>query len=411
MPPDYDHEWTGLLLQLTVASKPTRLLPPLIMVAPSVELKNTQGHTLYRFFLGPLPERVVSDVQHLVTKSVNRPRGFFGFTQAQATSSEADEPVEELIDQYAYAFYLKLGGSEEDWNEEQESYVKGEMLRRWKESAWGRLWHRRKENPDTAHARWVLPNDAGFFQVGEFLGLNTYSEPASRGTRLTPSSSARTGPSSSPIYLTNPSAVTRDSFVSAHSHVSPEPETEPTQSSFPPPDVSVSSNGSFDVHAVSSSSNLIPVNTAHRPSERHRTHTGPTDAVPSLKPALRVRALTQAKSDSAIDGTTSATLGLSGSGKGKAKKAVRLPSDPLHSTTPALPPPVSPGQVLERAGSELQRTSAAMEEQLRATNSASAWSLEIPDEYDDAKMKGETILSDPPSTMHLVSKTWTQTGW
>ena len=404
------HEWTGLLLQLTVASKPTTgLLPPLIMVASNVELKSTHGHTLYRFFLGPLPERVVSDAQHLVTKSVNRPRGFFGFTQAQPTSSEADEPVEELINQYAYAFYLKLGGSEEDWNEEQENYVKNEMSRRWKESAWGRLWHRRKENPVTAHARWVLPNDAGFFQVGEFLGLNTYAEPTSRGTRLTPSSSARTGPSSSPIYLTDPSAVTRDSFVSARSH--PEPETVPTQSSSLPPDVSFSSNESYDIHAITSSTNLIPVNTAHRPSERHRTCTGPTDAVPSLKPALRVRALTEAKSDSAVDGTTSATLGLSGSGKGKAKKAVRLPSDPLHSTIPALPPPVSPRQVLERAGSELQRTSAAMEEQLQTTNSASAWSLEIPDEYDDAKMKGETIISDRPSIMRLVSKTWTQTGW
>ena len=372
---------------LKVASEPTRFLPPLTMATPDVELRHThKRHTLYRFFLGPLPERIISDAQHLVTKSVNRHRGFFSFTQAQQTSSEADEPVEELIDQYAYAFYLKLGGSEEEWNEEQESYVKNEMLRRWKESAWGRLWHRRKENPGTAHARWVLPNDVGFFQVGEFLGLNTYAEPTSRGTRLTPGSSTRTRPS------TSPSAVAGDSFVTARSHVSPEPETEPTQSSSFPLDASASSSGSCDIHAVTSSTNLIPVKTVVRPSERHRTRTGPTDAVPSLKPALRVRALTQAKSDSAIDGTTSATVGLSGSGKGKSKKAVRLPSDPFHIATPAFSPPASPGKVLERTGSELQRTSATAE-QLRATNSASAWSLEIPDEYDDAKMKGETILS------------------
>lgn len=395
---------------LSVAFEPTRLLPTLIMVTPDVEPKNTyKGHTLYRFFLGPLPERVVSSAQHLVTNPVHRPRGFFSFTQAQQTSSEeAEEPIEELIGQYAYAFYLKLGGSEEDWNEEQEIHVKKEMLRRWKESAWGRLWRRRKESPNTAHARWVLPNDAGFFQVGEFLGLNTHAEPASRGSRLTPASgsSARAGPPTSPVYS---SATARDSFVTARSHVSPEPETEPPRSSSLPPIASISSNGSYGIHAVTSSTNLIPVNEGDRPSERHRTRTGPTDAVPSLKPALRVRALTQAKSDSAIDGTTSATFDLSGSGKGKTKKAVRLPSDPLHYTIPA-PPPVSPGEVLERTGSELQGTSAAREEQLRvrATNSAPASSLEIPDEYDDAKMKGETIL--PSCHPHLSVSPFRQDG-
>src|SRR5258707_15594352 len=99
-------------------ARPSELgcLLPLIMATLDVELK--KFHTLYRFFLGPLPERVISDAQHLVTKSVNRPRGFFGFTQAQQPPFDADEPVEELIDQYAYAFYLKLGGSEENWNEE-----------------------------------------------------------------------------------------------------------------------------------------------------------------------------------------------------------------------------------------------------------------------------------------------------
>lgn len=375
------------------------------MVTPDVEQKKI--HTLYRYFLGPLPERVVSDAQHLVSKSVNRPRGFFGFTQAQQMPPETDEPVEELINQYAYAFYLKLGGSEENWDEEQESYVKHEMLRRWRESAWGRLWRRRKENSDTARAHWILPNDAGFFQVGEFLGLNTYAAPASRGTRATPGSSAWTGPPISPVYLNDPSMVTGDSFVTAPSHVSPEPEAGPSQSTSIPLDASVSSNGSCGIHGVTSTTHLIPVRAAENPSERHRTHTGPTVVVSSLKPALRARALTQAKSDGAIDGTTSATVGLSlpASGKGKAKKAVRLPSDPHLSGTTTLPPhSASPDEVLERTGSELHGTSAAAEEGLRTTKSASAALLETPDEYDDAKMKGETIHSVLPSPYVLSVK-------
>ena len=373
------------------------------MATLDVELK--KFHTLYRFFLGPLPERVVSDAQRLVAKSVNRPRGFFSFTQAQQHPSDADEPVEELIDQYAYAFYLKLGGSKENWNEEQESYVKNEMLRRWRESAWGRLWRRRKENSDTAHAGWVLPNDTGCFQVGEFLGLNTYAEPASRGTRLTPGSSTWTGPSISPVSLNDPSMMTRDSFVTARSHVSPEPEPGPSQSMSLPLDASAVSNGSCGILDVTSTTNLIPVKVTDRPSERHRTHTGPTDAVPSLKPALRARVLTQAKSDGAIDGTTGGLSLDSGSGKGKTKKVVRLPSDPHGFDTPTLPPPsASPNEVLERTGSELHGTSAATEGRLRATESASASSLEIPDEYDDAKMKGETIHSVLPTPYVLSVK-------
>ncbi len=355
-------------------------------------------HTLHRLFLGPLPERVVSDVQHLVTKSVNRSRGLFSFAQAQHSPSEADEPVEELIDQYAYAFYLKLGGSKEDWNEEQESHVKNEMLKRWKESAWGRFWRRRKENSDTTHARWVLPNDAGSFQVGEFLGLDTYAEPASRG-RLTPGSPTQTGPSTSHVHLNDPS----NTFVTAPSHVTPESEMETSQSSSPRQGPPVSSSGSSDLYAVTSTTNLLPAVTAvDRRSERYRTSTGPTDAVPSLKPALRARFLTQAKSDGAIDVTSDATLGFSlasGAGKGKGKKAVRLPSSALHSTPSTLPSPsVSPGGVLERTGSESHGTSAAAEE-LQATRTASARSLEIPKEYDDAKMKGETIIP----VLYLVS--------
>ncbi|KAH9047706.1 Pleckstrin homology domain-containing protein, partial [Lactarius hengduanensis] len=305
---------------------------------------------------------------HLVTKSVNTSRGFFSFTHAQQSPSETDEPVEELIDQYAYAFYLKLGGSEEGWNEEQENYVKDEMMRRWRDSAWGRLWRRRKEISDTTHARWVLPNDAGSFQVGEFLGLNTYAEQTiSRHTA-------------------NPWFIHSDWSI----HL-------PRLLGWPfDGDQRFLCDGSFSrqprARNVAPSTVVSPPGSADRLSERHRTRTGPTDAVPRLKPALRARALTQAKSDGAIDGTTGATLGLSlnsVSGKGKAKKAVRLPSDPHPFGTPTLPASVSPGKVLERTGSELHGKSATAEEELRATEIASA---DIPDEYDDARMKDRMVV-------------------
>ncbi|KAI0248578.1 hypothetical protein BJV78DRAFT_1332004 [Lactifluus subvellereus] len=299
-------------------------------------------------------------------------RRLLSFTQTQRSLSNEDEPVNELINQYAYAFYLKLGGSEEEWNEEQEINVKDEMSRRWSESAWGRLWHRRKDTgvSNASQARWVLPNEAGSFQIGEFLGLNTYAEPAPRSPRFAAADTGslfnRAGPSTSQVRLDDPSMTTGDTFVTARSHISPEPEpyTAPSRSGSPfSPDVS------YDIHAVTSTTSLLRTPAAGLlPIER--TRSGPTSVVSGLKPALKARPLTQAKSDGAIGDSVSTPLS-SDKGKGKAKKAVRLPREPS---------PAPPLEVLERTGSRIQETSAAATEELQAASTPSPVLLDIPDE-------------------------------
>jgi hypothetical protein len=369
-------------------SAPSLVSPINLMLTPPAQLdQHSDGHTLRRLFIGPLPERLFSDAQHLVQKSVRKRRSFFTFNQSQQPPSDNDEPVEELINQYAYTFHLKLGGSRESWDEERENNVKDEMFRRWRDSPWGRLSRGRKDGSNMSHGHWILPSDAASFQVGDFLGLDTYSELATRSPQLTTIGSAhsptRAGPStSSSAPLDGPSTKTRNTFVTARSHISPElgPVPMPSQSSF---FHEAAPSSGDDMHATTSTTSLLRLPAADRLPEGSRTRIGPTDTTSDVRPAPRKRALAPAKSDSAVNGSIDSSRPLD-RGKGKAKKVVRLPRDPS--------PPAPPGEVLQRRGSETQKTSVAAAEELQAATTPFAALLDAPDEYDDAKMKGGSIL-------------------
>ena len=361
-----------------------------MLTPPAEPMRPPDRHTLPRLFIGPLPERVLLNAQQSVAKRVNEHRRLFGINQSRQSPSGNDEPVEELINHYAYAFHLKLGGSEGDWNEERENKVKYEMSRRWRESPWGRLWRGRRDSLNAPHGHWVLPNDAGSFQIGDFLGLNTYAEPASPITAgPICASPTEEGPSGStsrqPPPSDRPLSTTRDTFMTARSHPSLEPEPVPLQSSSflleGSPVVSTD-----ELPASTSTTGLIRlVPVADRPVAGFRTRTAPSDEVSKLKPALKARALASAKSDGAINGSTDTRHSFD-QGKGKAKKVfVRLPDDPSPS------PPAPPVEVLQRSGGEIQDTSAAAAENLQAATTSSAPPLDAPDEYDDAKMRGENL--------------------
>ena len=257
------------------------------------------------------------------------------------------------------------------------------MLRRWRVSPWGRLWRGREDGSNASQGRWVLPNDVGFFQVGDFLGLDTYSELATRSPQPTAIDAggfpSRAGPStSSSAPLDGPSTMTRDTFVTARSHINSErePAPMPSQSSLFP-------NSGDDIHAINSTTSLLRLPTADWPPGGSHTRNGPTDEVSNVKPALKARARTPMKINSAVNGSTDAPQPLD-RGKGKGKKVVRLARDPS--------PPAPAGEVLQRSGSEIQETSAAAAEELQAATAPSRALLDAPDEYDDAKMKGERIF-------------------
>ena len=345
-------------------------------------------HTLPRLFVGPLPERVLLNAQQSVAKQAKGPRRLFSLNQRRS-SSDNDEPVEELINHFAYAFHVKLGGSEGDWNEERENSVKYAMAQQWRESPWGRLWKGREDNPNASHARWVLPNDAGSFKVGDFLGLNTYAElPPRLTTGPICDSPTEESPSTSRQTLFDPdrpSAMTGDTNVTAHppNRISPEPEPEsalPQSSSFPESS-DESTNGNLASTSTTGLLRVVP--DADRQHGRYRSRTGPTDEVSKLKPALKARTLAPAESDGAVNGSTGTRLSSDrGKGKGKAKKVfVRLPHDPSP-----------PGDVLQRTRSEVQETGAAAAEAFQVATTSSAVPLDAPDEYDDAKMRGENVF-------------------
>jgi hypothetical protein len=360
------------------------------MSTPPAQLdRPSDGHTLRRLFIGPFPERALSDVQHIVQKPVKKRRSFFTFIQSRQPPSDNDEPVEELINEYAYAFHLKFGGSRENWNEERENSVKDEMLRRWRDSPWGRLWRGRKDGSNASQGHWVLPNDAGFFQVGDFLGLDTYSELVTRSPQTTAIDAGgfpnQAGPStSSSAPLDGPSTMTRDTFVTARSHISSErePAPMPSQSSV---FLERTSNSGDDVHAISSTTSLLRLSAADWPPGGSHTRNRPSDGASNVKHAQRARARTPKKSDSPVNGSTDTPQPLDrGKGKGKAKKVVHLARGPS--------PPAPSGEVLQRSGSEIQETSAAAAEEFQAATAPSRALLEAPDEYDDAKMKGARIF-------------------
>lgn len=268
------------------------------------------------------------------------------------------------------------------------------MYRRWRESPWGRLWRGKEDSPNASHARWVLPNDAGSFQVGDFLGLDTYAKPAPRNLRLPTSSTngphTEEGPSTSRrVLYGDPSTRTDHTFVTALSHISPEPDTAlPVPQSLSLIEESPVTTDDSDVPIATSSASLIRVvPAADRPPIRDRLLTVPNDEVPKLKPASSARALAPAMSDSAINGSTDTPRSFDrGKGKGKAKAKtvlVHVPHDPS--------PPAPPGEVLRRTGDEMQETSAGAAEESQVATTSSM-SLDVPDEYDNAKMRDRMVV-------------------
>ena len=134
--------------------------------------------------------------------------------------------VEELINHYAHVFHLKLGGSEGDWDEERENSVKYEMFRRWRESPWGRLWRGRKDSSNahgccqTTRALSKSETSSASTRTLNRLQETFGYQPALRTVHTEEGLSI-----SRQALYGGPSTSTGDTLMTAHSHISPEPET------------------------------------------------------------------------------------------------------------------------------------------------------------------------------------------
>ncbi|KAF9454744.1 hypothetical protein P691DRAFT_716543 [Macrolepiota fuliginosa MF-IS2] len=134
-------------------------------------------HLRQRVFIGPMPERVVSQTEAHAHQ--HHHKGIFlGRMSTQEANSDSCTDVSQIIKDHAFHFFMREGGRVEDWDDEQERGRTEELLKRWRESEWGALWHRRHrqrhgEIRDAAPtSRWV----GGSFEVGHLLGVNVLDE-------------------------------------------------------------------------------------------------------------------------------------------------------------------------------------------------------------------------------------------
>lgn len=303
-------------------------------------------HTHRRLFIGPLPERVISgfESQHNLPQPTQKKR-WFRTAARQDTEESATNTA--IVRQLSQSFFLRQGGKQEDWNEQEEEGVREEMLRRWRDSEWGSAIHRRrKKTPAQESARWV----GGSFEVGGLFGMNILQEATDAASRISTSSSTHPAiaspashpntsrPSNAETFVTAPSEPsTSIALLRIDSPHSPYSDgSSPMQ--LPVPD------GNADTRSTTSITPLMRPDALQKRPSTAPSH--PATEVPRRPPILKVPSLP--KSDFAA-----------ATSRNKGKQKVHYAESPMRLS----PLPASPTAVLERSGSEVIGTSAgAMED-------------------------------------------------
>lgn len=133
-------------------------------------LPKNEAHRHRRRFIGPMPESVLTS-EVTSNRQAQKKRRWFasGSRTSVASQEDEDQCLRDVIKAHAYEFFKGHGGKDEDWGEQEEMSVREEMLRRWRQSEWGKL--RRAKETGTKN-RWVGTS----FDIGTFLGVNILDE-------------------------------------------------------------------------------------------------------------------------------------------------------------------------------------------------------------------------------------------
>jgi len=165
-----------------------------------------------------MPEGVLT-VEVTDNRKAQKKRRWFASSSRVSVASQEDEDqcLRDVIKAHAYEFFKGHGGKDEDWGEGEMS-VQEEMLRRWRQSEWGKLQGVKEIG---ARNRWVGTS----FDIGVFLGVNildkvplttsSMSSPPVSPTKSTHATSAKTGKLSSAV----------ETFVTAPTQLSPHSPT------------------------------------------------------------------------------------------------------------------------------------------------------------------------------------------
>jgi len=341
------------------------------------ELKNPSKydvHSHVRWFLGPMPHK-------LITVSGKQPKAKASAGLHQTTSITDDESLSQIIKDHAFSFFIREGGKAEDWGENTEIGIREEMLRKWTESEWGKIWRKKLDGGKQENKGWI----GASFEVGEFLGVNVLenermslnSKRSNRslgsGASVAPSASSMaplstipavtgttigetfvTAPESSPVgnvdlHVPQMPAAADDPFAAGPSDPKPlsfvlpriasSSEELPGEQSSSSPRKSPSPKRPLPVLENINDTETSSVTGLLRPPltpQKSKTEV-------MLRPIFRSPSSTGAKSDGS-------TL-TKNKGKGKLVNFV--------DKAPSTPGPAPPNEVLERTGSEVNVTSAA----------------------------------------------------
>ncbi len=276
-------------------------------------------HLHRRIFIGPLPERVVSQTEAHAHKHHHK-NIFLGRTRGNNSDSQTD--VSQIIKDHALHFFVREGGRAEDWDSERERGRTEELLQRWRDSEWGAIWHRRHQQrhgelSEATTSRWI----GGSFEVGHLLGVNILDEPAA----VKPTSQGEELPLDIPGNLIDADTGRRDAFSSSRHSSS----TVPSQ--FQPEPLSASPETTGGISASpSSDSGLLASPTTVKQS---------SSAMNARRPGILEASSSQATSGSKP--------------KGKGEKHVRYPEE-LE-----VPGPAPPTEVLGRTSFTLDATTSA----------------------------------------------------
>ena len=90
------------------------------------EARHDDEHIHRRFFIGPMPEKALAE-------PLGDRKGKKKANLTASTEEYEEAKLHRIINENAFAFFLRHGGREEDWNEDQERSVRQEMARRWRE--------------------------------------------------------------------------------------------------------------------------------------------------------------------------------------------------------------------------------------------------------------------------------------
>ncbi|KIY67116.1 hypothetical protein CYLTODRAFT_397691 [Cylindrobasidium torrendii FP15055 ss-10] len=297
----------------------------------SSELKQVQEeyHVHRRWFIGPMPEKVVLPNQEEITRR---------------------QKIAALAKQHALSFFLDRGGNLEDWTDDKERSVREEMVQKWREGEWGELLNRHKsaKKKQANGTVWI----GNSFEVGDFVGVNVLA--AQSAEALLGGVSSRNGmaptflDADKPIFSepdsmrasqdTRNAVSVADTFVTARESMQEASSTIPqAQTELPPTPVAFTPDPASAM--ASSTTNLI------EPPAR-----------PELQSSLSrtVRPIVKAQSTSQL-----------------VQKRVHYADmdsvSDVHDVTP-------PDEVLERTGSEVEDTSAgSMSTEAASIDEGAAW--------------------------------------